>query len=78
MIPLPISYSFETANMGDCAKQVSADDASLSVAEVATSFELANRASHNYVHMRQWEAFEKSLADPWTPDRLDGVQVMSG
>jgi hypothetical protein len=45
----------------------------MSVEEVASSFHIADRAAHNYVHQRQWSVFEKSLANPWTPDCPDGV-----
>ncbi|KAL2190426.1 hypothetical protein L209DRAFT_178537 [Thermothelomyces heterothallicus CBS 203.75] len=46
-----------------------------SAEEVAASFHPANRAGYNYVHLRQWELVEKSLANPWTPDHPDGVSV---
>ena len=49
------------------------DRAVVGSAEVASSFQLADRAAHNYVHMRQWEGFEKSLANPWTLESPDGV-----
>lgn len=42
---------------------------------VMSSFQLADRAARNYVHMRQWEGFEKSLANPWTLECPEGVQV---
>jgi hypothetical protein len=48
----------------------------VSVEDAASSFQLADRAGFNYVHMRQWEGFEKSLANPWTPGNPDGVQVV--
>jgi hypothetical protein len=43
--------------MADQSGVVSAEDA-------ASAFQLADRAGHNYVHMPQWESFEKSLANP--------------
>jgi hypothetical protein len=49
------------------------DRAVVGSAQVASSFQLADRAAHNYVHMRQWEGFEKSLANPWTLECPDGV-----
>ncbi|AEO60892.1 hypothetical protein MYCTH_2310609, partial [Thermothelomyces thermophilus ATCC 42464] len=54
--------------MSDRSEATSAED-------VAASFHLANRAGYNYVHLRQWELFEKSLANLWTPDHPDGVSV---
>ncbi|KAL2267249.1 hypothetical protein VTJ83DRAFT_4526 [Remersonia thermophila] len=44
-----------------------------SAKDAASSFHIADRAGHNFVHMRQWEGFEKSLANPWTPDTPDGL-----
>lgn len=44
-----------------------------SAEEVASSFHISERAGHNYVHMRQWEFFEKSLANPWTSECPEGV-----
>jgi len=45
----------------------------MSAEDVASSFLIAERAAHNYVHMRQWEFFEKSLTNPWTSDCPEGV-----
>ena len=45
----------------------------MSTEDAASAFQLANRAGHNYVHLRQWEFFEKSLVNPWTADCPDGV-----
>ncbi|KAL1843051.1 hypothetical protein VTJ49DRAFT_3186 [Mycothermus thermophilus] len=44
-----------------------------SAKDAASSFQIADRAGHNFVHMRQWEGFEKSLANPWTPETPDGL-----
>ncbi|KAL2259214.1 hypothetical protein VTK26DRAFT_7184 [Humicola hyalothermophila] len=49
----------------------------VSTEDVASSFQLADRAAHNFVHMRQWEGFEKSLANPWTLDCPEGVVNLS-
>ncbi|KAJ4289459.1 hypothetical protein N0V88_006940 [Collariella sp. IMI 366227] len=38
----------------------------MSAKNVASTFHIADRASHNFLHMRQWEGFEKSLGNPWT------------
>ena len=45
----------------------------MSAEDAASAFQLAYRAGHNYVYQRQWETFEKSLANPWTPDHPDGA-----
>jgi hypothetical protein len=62
--------SFDLVSVEDAASSFQLADR----AEDATSsFQLADRAGFNYVHMRQWEGFEKSLANPWTPGNPDGV-----
>ena len=41
--------------------------------DAISSFQLSHRGGHNYVHVRQWASFEKSLGNPWTPENPDGV-----
>lgn len=68
MVELLQCSSIETTIMAD-------QPATITIEGVASSFQISARAADNYINLRDWEAFEKTLVNPWTLESPEGVYV---